>query len=63
MFSRNSVKFDPELFKAATELARKQGYSSLQELLERLLRAELEKAEPQTPPKDYQERLKGLGYM
>lgn len=63
MFNRYAVKLDGKLYKRAKEFSREQGYSSLKEFIEHLIRKELDREDKNSSGDETRKRLKGLGYI
>jgi metal-responsive CopG/Arc/MetJ family transcriptional regulator len=58
-----SIKLDSDLWQRVEQHAKKAGYSSPEEFVERLLERELAKDPDDASQKEIENRLKGLGYL
>ncbi len=63
MIGRPSIKIDKTLYAEAARIASAAGYASVEELIEHLLRREIEKLGAPQDDAQLRERLKGLGYI
>jgi hypothetical protein len=61
--SKTSLKLNKSLCDRARVLAKKAGYSSLEEYVEHVLERETAKLEEASTREDVEKKLKGLGYL
>jgi len=61
--SKKSVKIDKPLYEQLAAAAEKQGYSSVDELIENVLRKEVAGSDVDLEQQQAEEQLRGLGYI
>ncbi|REJ68541.1 MAG: hypothetical protein DWQ31_07715 [Planctomycetota bacterium] len=61
--SKKSIKIDKQLYEQLAAAAEKSGYSSVDELIDHVLKREVAGADAELEQKQAEEQLRGLGYI
>ncbi len=62
-WGKHTVKIDKALYEKLTEVARRAGYSSTDELIQHVLEREASGSESGADAQDTEKQLRGLGYV